>query len=73
MKLTKTKLKQVIKEEFDRLKEEDLPPASESYDGAEPVWELVKELDEMIPRLQKIREALHGYSGVFEGINNETN
>ena len=63
MKLTKSQLKQLIKEE---LREEDLPPTSEWYDGAEPVWELVKELDEMIPRLQKIREALHGYSGVFE-------
>ena len=56
MKLTKSKLKQIIKEEIDRSEEKNMPTD----------WEMVEELDDIIPKLQKIREVLHVRSGVFE-------
>jgi hypothetical protein len=59
MKLTKSKLKQLIKEEMKEI-------TVESSD-----WDLVVELDELIPRLQRVREVLHVRSGVFEGKDSE--
>jgi hypothetical protein len=61
MKLTKSQLKQLIKEEMKEI-------TVESSD-----WDLVVELDELIPRLQRVREVLHVRSGVFEGKDSETN
>jgi hypothetical protein len=53
------KLKQLIKEEMKEI-------TVESSD-----WDLVVELDELIPRLQRVREVLHVRSGVFEGKDSE--
>tara|TARA_R110000824_G_C15007614_1_gene656932 strand:- start:170 stop:361 length:192 start_codon:yes stop_codon:yes gene_type:complete len=61
MKLTKSKLKQLIKEEIDRSEEKNMPTD----------WEMVEELDDIIPKLQKIREVLHVRSGVFEEKENQ--
>ena len=67
MKLTNSKLKQLIREAFED--EEEMKGVDEESTD----WDLVEELDELIPRLQRIREVLHVKSGVFEGKDNETN
>jgi len=68
MKLTKTQVKQLIKEELKNLFEAKTPqehPALKPEDVN--MWELRQEVDGIIKQLEKVREVLHYSSGVFEG------
>jgi len=68
MKLTKTQLKQLIKEEIKNLFEDENPqehPALKPEDV--DMWKLREEVDGIIKQLEKVREVLHYSSGVFEG------
>ena len=68
MKLTKSQLKQLIKEEIKNTFEGENPqehPALKPEDVN--MWELRQEVDGIIKQLEKVREVLHYASGVFEG------
>jgi len=63
MKMSKYQLQQIIQEELKHIREEEKMPTD---------WDMVEELDQLISRLQRIREVLHVKSGVFEGKNQKT-
>ena len=68
MKLTKSQLRQIIKEELGNLFEGENPqeqPALKPEDVN--MWELSQEVDGILKKLEEVREVLRYASGVFEG------
>tara|TARA_Y100000817_G_C16478792_1_gene377124 strand:+ start:214 stop:429 length:216 start_codon:yes stop_codon:yes gene_type:complete len=68
MKLTKSQLKQLIKEEIKNTFEGENPqehPALKPEDVN--MWELSQEVDGILKKLEEVREVLRYASGVFEG------
>ena len=76
MKLTKSTLKQIIKEEVNKVFENLPKPGEGPLSGADvdlgaggsnvDIWALREDVDDIINRLTKLREILHNMSGVFE-------
>tara|TARA_Y100000296_G_C4980988_1_gene160607 strand:- start:229 stop:468 length:240 start_codon:yes stop_codon:yes gene_type:complete len=77
MKLTKSQLKQIIKEEISQMLEDRPKPGQGPLSGAHldlgpdgdkiDFWALREDVDDVIKRLTRLREILHNISGVFEG------
>jgi|15BtaG_2_1085339.scaffolds.fasta_scaffold145766_1 hypothetical protein len=74
MKLTKTQIKQLIKEELENMSEGGSAGHYENpqeHPALKPedvdMWKLREEVDGIIKQLEKVREVLHYSSGVFEG------
>ena len=68
MKLTKSQLRQIIKEELGNLFEGENP---QKHSALKPedvnMWELSQEVDGILKQLEEVREVLRYASGVFEG------